>query len=83
MADTDNVRAAKRAAERTGLITVIVIFALIAVAFVLLLTVGHRSFGSLWFGVAALALGVVSIIRTVRRRSARHRAEDSRDADPK
>jgi len=57
MADTDNVRAAKRAAERTGLITVIVIFALIAVAFVLLLTVGHRSFGSLWFGVAALALG--------------------------
>lgn len=65
------------------MIAVIVIFALLAVAFVLLLTVGHRRFGSLWFGVAALAFGVVSIIRTVRRRNARYRAEDSHIADAK
>lgn len=65
------------------MIAVIVIFALLAVSFVLLLTVGHRSFGSLWFGVAALAFGVISIIRTMRRRNARSRAEDSRNADPK
>ena len=77
MADSDSVRAAKRTAERTGLITVVVIFALIAVGFVLLLTVGHRPLSSLWLGVAALALGFTSIVRTMLRRKARYRAEDA------
>jgi len=77
MADQEHVRAAKRAAERTGLITVLVIFGLLAICFVLLLTVGGRSFGSLWFGVAALVLGLVSIFRVTRRRKARYRVEDA------
>jgi len=77
MPDPKQIRDAKRAAERTGLIAATVIFAVLGVGIVLLATVGGRAGSSIWIGAAALLLGAVSLLRLSRRRGARYREEDA------
>ncbi len=72
---------AKRSAEKTGFITVVVIWFLIVIG-VVLLTINDlshgRFLGSLWVSYACLVLMAASLVRMARRR-ARERPRDAVD----